>query len=54
MDCIISNDQGWDRWGMVDSYEGVGGGTESGCYLIVFFICVFVFWSLISSLFFKA
>ena len=39
---------------MVDSYQGVDGGTESGCYLIVFFICVSVFWSLISSLFFNA
>ena len=27
---------GWDRWGMVDSYQSVGGGTGGGCYLIVF------------------
>ena len=42
MGFIISNDGGWDRWGMVDSYQGVGGGTEGGCYLIVF---LFVFLS---------
>ena len=28
---------GWDRWGVVDSYQGVGGGTGGGYYLIVFF-----------------
>ena len=44
---------GWDRWGVVDSYQGVGGGTGGGYYLIVFFICAFVFWSLMSCLFFK-
>ena len=27
---------GWDRWGVVDSYQGVGGGTGDGYYLIVF------------------
>ena len=33
---------------VVDSYQGVGGGTEGGYYLIVFliFVCGFVFWSL--------
>ena len=39
--------------GVVDSYQGVGGGTEGGYYLIVFFICAFVFWSLMPCLFFK-
>ena len=35
---------GWDRKGVVvDSYQGVGGGTEGGYYVIVFFVCVFVF-----------
>ena len=38
---------------MVDSYQGVDGQTGSGYYLIVFVICVFVFWSLMSCLFFK-
>ena len=27
----------WDRWGVVDSYQGVGWGTGRGYYLIVFF-----------------
>ena len=45
---------GWQRWGLVDSYQGVGGGEQgSGYYPIVFFICAFVFWSLMSCLFFK-
>ena len=35
-------------WGVVDSYEGVGGYYVIVCF---FFICVFVFWSLVSSLF---
>ena len=43
---------GWDRLGVVDSYQGVGGGTGEGYYLIVFFfLCAFVFWSLMSCLF---
>ena len=36
---------------MFNSYQGVGGGTGSAYYLIVFYICVFVFWSLMPSLF---
>ena len=45
-----------DGWGMVDLYQGVGGGTGSGYYLIAcffcfIFICAFVFWSLMSCLF---
>ena len=32
---------GWDRWGVVDSYQGVGGGTGGGYYLIVFFYLCF-------------
>ena len=42
----------WDRWRVVDSYEGVGWGTVGGYYLS-FFICGFVFCSLMSWLFFK-
>ena len=45
---------GWDRKGVVDLYQGVGGGTGGGYYLIVFFlifIYAFVFWSLMSCLF---
>ena len=40
---------------MVDSYQGLGGETGHGYYLIVYFIliCAFVFWSLLSCLFFK-
>ena len=39
--------------GVVDSYQGVGGGTGGDYYLIVFFICAVVFWSLMSCLFLK-
>ena len=47
--------RGWDRCGLVDSYQSVGGRIGGGYYLIVFFIfiCAFVFWSLMSCLFFK-
>ena len=31
----------WDRWGMVDSYQGVGGETGGGYYLIYFFYLCF-------------
>ena len=44
---------GWDRWGVVDSYQGVGEGTGGGYYLIVLFISAFVLCSLMSCLFFK-
>ena len=27
---------GWDRWGLVELYLGVGGGTRGGYYLKVF------------------
>ena len=32
---------GWDRWGVVDLYKGVGGGTGGRYHLIVnlFFSC---------------
>ena len=30
----------WDGWGVVDSHQGVGGGTGGGFYLIV--SCLFV------------
>ena len=46
----------WDRWGVVDLYQGVGGGKGGGYYLIVLFfvfICAFVFLSLMSCLIFK-
>ena len=32
---VIVNDGGWDGWGVVDSHQGVGGGTGGGFYLIV-------------------
>ena len=38
---------------MFDLYQGVGGRTGGGYYLIVFFICAFVFCSLMLCLFFK-
>ena len=28
---------GWDRWGVVDSYQGVGGGILGGYYLSLSF-----------------
>ena len=34
---------GWDRWGMVDSYQSVGGGTGGGYYPIVFLFVLFSF-----------
>ena len=34
---------GWDGWGVVDSHQGVGGGTGGGFCLIV--SCLFVFLS---------
>ena len=36
----------WDTWWVVDSYQGVGGGTGGGYYLRVFFNCAFVFCAL--------
>ena len=44
---------GWNRWGVVDLYQGVGVGTRGGYYLTVFFICAFFFWSLMSCMFFN-
>ena len=44
---------GLDRWVVVDSYQGVGGGDSGWVLSHSFFICVFVFCSLISCLFFK-
>ena len=44
----------WDRWGVVDSYQGVWGWTGNKYYLKVFFPCAFVFCSLMLSVpFFK-
>ena len=39
---------GWDRWGVVDLHQGVGGGTGGGYYLIVFwfFFCALLFFGL--------
>ena len=34
---------GWDRWGVVASYQGLGGGTGGGYYLLVSFLCLFLF-----------
>ena len=31
---------GWDRWGVIDSYQGVGGGTGGG-YLLSLSLFVF-------------
>ena len=41
----------WDRQGVVNSDQGVGGRTGGGYHLIGFFICAFVFLSVMSSLF---
>ena len=35
--------EGWDRWVVVDSYQGVGGETVGGCYLIVFLFLLLSF-----------
>ena len=43
----------WDRWGLVDLYQGVGGVTGGGYYLIVVWVFLLVFRSLMSCLFFK-
>ena len=42
---------GWDRWGVVDLYKGVGGGTGGGYHLIVFvlFLCFCILLSHILS-----
>ena len=34
---------GWDTWEVVDLYEGVGGGTGCGYYLIVSLLFFFLF-----------
>ena len=34
------NDWGMDRWGVVDSYQGLDGGTGDVYYLLV---CLFLF-----------
>ena len=39
---------GWDRWGVVDSHQGVGEGTEDGFYLIVCFFFYLGFCLLVS------
>ena len=39
----------WDRWGVADSCQGVGGGIEGGYYLIVFFYLFFVSFCLLVS-----
>ena len=32
---------GWDRWGVVDSYQNVGGGKGGGYYLFFFVLLSF-------------
>ena len=44
---IIINDRGWDRCGLVDFYQSVGGGTRRGYFLVDIFLC---FCSLVSLL----
>ena len=34
---------GWNRWGAVASYQGLGGGTVGGYYLLVCFLCLLLF-----------
>ena len=34
---------GWDRWGVVHSYQSVGGGTRGWFYLIVFLFLLLSF-----------
>ena len=43
---------GWDRWGVVDSWQGVGEGTVDCYYLIVFFffLCFYFLVSHVLSL----
>ena len=50
---VIINDwrMGWERQEPVDSYQGVGGRTGGGYYVIEVFNCAFVFCSLMSCLF---
>ena len=40
---VIMNVGRWDRWGVVASYQGLGGGIEGGYYLLVCFFCLFLF-----------
>ena len=47
---IIHNNNTMDTEFLADLYQGVGGGTGDEYYLIVFFICAFVFGSLMSCL----
>ena len=35
--------EGWDRWGVVASYQSLGGGTGGEYYLLVCFLCLFLF-----------
>ena len=34
---------GWDKLGVVASYQDLGGGTGGGYYLLVCFVCLFLF-----------
>ena len=36
----MNDEGGWERLGVVDSYQGVGEGTGDGYYLIVFLIFI--------------
>ena len=44
---------GWYRWAVVDSYQGVGGGTGVGINSHFFYLCFCLLFSHILSLFFK-
>ena len=33
---------GWDRWGLVDLYYGLGGGTGGGIILYLFFVFLYL------------
>ena len=50
------NDGGWDRWGEVDSYKGVGGGDRgwvlSHSFFLFFIFCVLLSFGLSHPVFF--
>ena len=53
---VIMNDGGWDRWGEVDSYQGVGGGDRgwvlSHSFFLFFIFCVLLSFGLSHPVFF--
>ena len=49
---LLSMMRGWDRWAVLDSYQGVGWGTGGGYYPIGFFdLCFCLLLSHVLSLF---